>query len=134
MTFSLIYIVTRSQTRVLKANEEKFKRYNIRQCHVRLDLHPETEALAWLKRSERLKRVAVVPSNPTPESAGPSLQHFQPAPISVHRRASVASGRNLFEVNGSIAEVGFDHLQRLQKNGPSNQRFFFHFFIQLNTK
>lgn len=93
--------------------KEKCKKHKIRECHVAIIQDPRVESVAWLKRNERNQRKKPVAKKP--ESAGPCLNHFQPAPISGHRRGSVATGSNLFVVNGSIEEFGFDHLQRVGK-------------------
>lgn len=119
--FNQIFIlVTRSQTRHIR-------RYKIKECFVAIAPSLGQIAQQWLQSHQphQPPQAQTAPVQPAPPTVDELL-----APITVDqvtaiaqvpaprhaRRASIASGHNLFEVDGSIREVGFDHLQRVPLN------------------
>lgn len=109
-------LVTRSQQRVLDA-------HGIRECHIRIDRHLPTVAMAWLAAHERERQDP--PESPQQEANQPTGGPIEPpvmsaGPSTVHRRFSVSSCRNLFDVDGNIMEVGFDHLSHHRPQAPNS--------------
>lgn len=124
ISFDFFFSVTRSQQRLLNL-------YGIRECHVRIETNFPTVAMAWLNRGQQqqqqprpiIQNIPAIPAIPAMASAGPSADQTARAPAAAvrrSRRASVASGRNLFDVDGNVVEVGFDHLSRLHRVPVSN--------------
>lgn len=132
----LISLVTRSQTRHLIA-------HNIRECFVAIRPNFAAIALRWLQQNEpnppasasTAPAVPVAPAATANNNANSSVPTVPKVAqqIKPNRRASVASGRNMFDVGGRIVEVGFDHLSRMQPGqthepqpGPSREVGFDH--------
>lgn len=74
-----------------------FDAKNIRECHVRIEKNLPTVALSWFAEYRRPRQQP----QQRRQQQNQNAQHVQ------NRRASIASNRNLFEVeNGAIVEVG----------------------------
>lgn len=82
--------VTRSQLQKMLQNA-------IKNCCVLIEKIFQAICMQWLDRASQV-------------SSEPSRNHS-------HRRYSVASCRNVFEIDGNIAEVGFDHIPHLHPSG-----------------
>lgn len=89
-------IVTRSQLR-------KMHQYAVKSCYVRIEKNYQAICMQWL---DSVPQVLSVPSV--------SVQNHRD-----HRRHSVASCRNIFEIDGNIAEIGFDHVPHFQPPGTA---------------
>lgn len=101
MSISLICIlVLRSQSRLIRMNP-------IRQCCVLIEPNFHVLSLQWLNRTNLLR--PAIHNN----QAGPSNAQNPPAPPV--RRFSVASCRNLFEVDGTVEETGYDFLNHVSR-------------------
>lgn len=118
-TFFTLLLVTRSQTTLIRGS-----RLRIRNCFVAIEPNFSALSLQWLQRR---------PPPPPPqrnnqndqrdqrnEAGSSNIQAAQAsaaraAPISTQRRTSVASCRNIFEIDGTVQELGFDYLHRVPR-------------------
>lgn len=100
----------RSQSRLVRQSNTP-----IRECFVLIEPNFQALSLQWLNRTNPLPP-AVQNNNDNDEAnvAGPSNQNVQKSPA---RRSSVASCRNLFEVDGTVEETGFDFLNPRVSHG-----------------
>lgn len=107
------FLGTRSVTR-------QWNRFGLTsECFVPIERHLPTIALAWLQQAAP-PAPPPAPERPVPAiPAVPAIAVAGAAGVSTvstnhrARRASIASCRNVFSVDGTIEEVGFDHLGRL---------------------
>lgn len=95
-------VVLRSQTKVIQRS-----RVQLRNCFVAIEPNFVAISSEWLRIAAlRRQHIQAGPSNAVP------ARRVYPA----QRRASVASCRNIFEIDGVVGEIGFDHLHRLPRN------------------
>lgn len=99
---SIHFTVTRSKKKV-------FESFGIKDCFVALGRNVRAECLGWLKSTQRTTNVPRGPS-------GSNEQNVQPSHL---RRASIASS-NLFVVNNTVREVGFDYLPQIPRSNQVN--------------
>lgn len=115
----------RSQTKLIRRS-----RVPIRECSVRIEPNLATICLQWLRRGDAARAGPSGPSNggnAGSSSGGPSnatnatnaihvaqvghAGHARTAPT-IQRRSSIASCRNIFDIDGTVGEVGFDFLRQ----------------------
>lgn len=90
--------------------------YNIRECFVAITPNFADIALRWLY-PPAVEAPSQADNNPESAAQTEVARSIMP-----NRRFSVASGRNMFEVDGRIVEVGFDRLQRIKPIQPRDTR------------
>lgn len=115
------FSVTRSRARL-------YRTHNInpdRQLVVAIEPSLPDIAREWLNQTAQVSQVAPMKSTVSTVPIAPNLvlvPSTRPAPIHAHqRRASVASCSNIFSVDGSVEELGFDHLPRRQPGQISSK-------------
>lgn len=99
-------------------------RIRIRSCFVAIEPNFHAICLNWLQRTQPLNPVnpvVLIVPNGNDEAGLSNNQNVPPvAPNESNsitaRRVSVASCRNLFEVDGQVEETGFDFLDRVPQN------------------
>lgn len=106
----------------IENTSEPSERLNpLRECFIVIEKNFAALCLSWLKRPR--------PTQQSRQNAIPALQNVLagvvgPVPVNaaspvlappiVKRRSSIASCRNIFEVDGAVDEVGFDYLHHVQ--------------------
>lgn len=105
-----------------------------RRCFVGIEPNFQAIAMAWLNQPNQQAPIAPVQQQQQPGPSGSAASVAENQSLAqaqrAQRRASVASCRNIFSVDGAIEEVGFDHLSRVQhpNDDQGNASFFYYIF------
>lgn len=100
----ILFSVLRSQMKIVRKSK-----VNLRECFVAIEPNYAAICMEWLNRRT---------SHGSSDTAGTSgAQRVQSVQIR-GRRASVASCGNMFEIEGTVTEVGFDYLARVPRKNP----------------
>lgn len=102
-------------------NVNRKSKVNLRECFIAITPNFAAISMAWLNRRAQLREIQGHEDD-SANALGQSIttqqvQRVQPVQHRT-RRASVASCVNMFEVDGTVTEVGFDYLARVPRENP----------------
>lgn len=104
----MYFIVLRSQTRLIRQSPVA-----LRNCWVSIEPNFKAISMQWLARNTSGTQNANGPSPSSQSQVATTSSSSDATPLQNRRRFSIASCRNVFEIDGLVQETGFDFLSHV---------------------